>query len=92
MEECNRMWGECKVEYLSFIVTYMSSPDFLLHSICYISFVWHDEPLFSFVDWLQKEVGQKDRLLQQLKHKLEESKKKQVCEPVLGSQMGNMVG
>ncbi|XP_033954838.1 dixin-A isoform X1 [Pseudochaenichthys georgianus] len=36
MEECNRLWGECK-----------------------------------------KEVGQKDRLLQQLKHKLEESQKKQ---------------
>lgn len=36
LEECNRLWGECK-----------------------------------------KEVGQKDRLLQQLKHKLEESQKKQ---------------
>ncbi|XP_019108732.1 dixin-A isoform X3 [Larimichthys crocea] len=36
LEECNRMWGECK-----------------------------------------KEIGQKDRLLQQLKHKLEESQKKQ---------------
>ncbi|KAF3840838.1 hypothetical protein F7725_006700 [Dissostichus mawsoni] len=39
MEECNRLWGECK-----------------------------------------KEVGQKDRLLQQLKHKLEESQKKQAEE------------
>ncbi|XP_076606574.1 dixin-A-like isoform X2 [Chaetodon auriga] len=36
LEECNRLWGECK-----------------------------------------KEIGQKDRLLQQLKHKLEESQKKQ---------------
>ncbi|XP_035522082.1 dixin-like isoform X4 [Morone saxatilis] len=37
LEECNRLWGECK-----------------------------------------KEIGQKDRLLQQLKHKLEESQKKQI--------------
>ncbi|XP_063752240.1 dixin-like isoform X2 [Eleginops maclovinus] len=37
MEECNRLWGECK-----------------------------------------KEGGQKDRLLQQLKHKLEETQKKQI--------------
>lgn len=36
LEECNRLWGECK-----------------------------------------KEIGQKDRLLQQLKHKLDESQKKQ---------------
>ncbi|KAL7390496.1 hypothetical protein ABVT39_022242 [Epinephelus coioides] len=37
LEECNRLWGECK-----------------------------------------KEIGQKDRLLQQLKHKLDESQKKQI--------------
>ncbi|XP_026184056.1 dixin isoform X3 [Mastacembelus armatus] len=37
LEECNRLWGECK-----------------------------------------KEIGQKDRLLQQLKHKLEESQKQQI--------------
>ncbi|XP_044079106.1 dixin-A-like isoform X2 [Siniperca chuatsi] len=46
LEECNRLWGECKVTH--------SNPSLLM-----------------------KEIGQKDRLLQQLKHKLEEGQKKQ---------------
>uniref|UniRef100_A0A3Q3MXR5 Dixin n=1 Tax=Mastacembelus armatus TaxID=205130 RepID=A0A3Q3MXR5_9TELE len=36
--------------------------------------------LFSLFGWVQKEIGQKDRLLQQLKHKLEESQKQQAEE------------
>lgn len=51
----------------------------------FIEFVLNNEPhLFSLVGWVQKEIGQKDRLLQQLKVKLDESQKKQVCLPVLG--------
>ncbi|KAA8586965.1 hypothetical protein FQN60_000801 [Etheostoma spectabile] len=58
LEECNRLWGECK------------------H--LFVEFVLNDEPrLLSLAGWVQKEIGQKDRLLQQLKHKLEESQKKQ---------------
>ncbi|XP_022617993.1 dixin-like isoform X2 [Seriola dumerili] len=45
LEECNRLWGECKVRNSSLS--------------------------------LLKETGQKDRLLQQLKHKLEESQTQQ---------------
>lgn len=64
-------------------------------SLCYLWFtltitqyvpvilMLNNEPTLSL--WLvQKELGQKDRLLQQLKHKLEESQTQQVHQPLLG--------
>lgn len=45
-----------------------------------VSLYWMFEPyLFSAVGCEQKEMEQKDRLLQQLKHRLEEGQKSQVC-------------
>lgn len=56
-------------------------PPFQLFALTWFShFVLDVKPyLFSVVGCEQKEMEQKDRLLQQLKHKLEEGQKSQVC-------------
>jgi len=57
LEDCNKMWGECKVR-----PSHGFLPLGLIILIC-----------IKFLFAVQKEAGQKDRLLQQLKHKREVS-------------------
>lgn len=76
MEECNRLWGDCKVR--CDCLNGLLESGFL---DVYVTFYQCWSCVINDAFFLQKEIEQKERLLQQLKYKLEENQKAQVRRP-----------
>lgn len=72
LEECNRLRGECKVPRRPVSLT--ASPKSMNSSCTEFVVNWRPQLfLHATACCVQKEMEQKDRLVQQLKHKLEET-------------------